>query len=91
LLTATRLTAPLFFTLALLTFTLLSLTILLLSALLSGGAGFARFVWIFLCFHGAFFIIELVVWVVRSSRLDLFSQIGVENDLDVRQVFQPLT
>jgi hypothetical protein len=59
LLTAARLTATLFFTLALLTFTLLtftllSLAILLLSALLSGGCGFARFVWILLCVHDAF-------------------------------------
>jgi hypothetical protein len=59
LLTAALLTATLFFTLALLTFalltfTLLSLAILLLSALLSGGGGFARFVWILLCVHDAF-------------------------------------
>ena len=55
LLTAALLTATLFFTLALLTFTLLSFSILLLSALLSGGRGFARFVWwILLCIHDAF-------------------------------------
>jgi hypothetical protein len=59
LLTAALLTATLLFTLALLTFTLLTLTllslsILLLSALLSGGRGFARFIWILLCVHNAF-------------------------------------
>jgi hypothetical protein len=54
LLTAALLTATLFFTLALLTFTLLCLSILLLSALLSGGRGFARFIWILLCVHEAF-------------------------------------
>jgi hypothetical protein len=58
-LAAALLTATLFFTLALLTFTLLSLSlsILLLSALLSGGRGFARFIWILLCVHDAFLII----------------------------------
>ena len=54
LLTAALLTATLFFTLALLTFTLLSVAILLLSALLAGGGGFVRFVWILLCIHDAF-------------------------------------
>ena len=61
LLTAALLTATLFFTLALLTFTFLSLPILLLAALLAGGRGFARFIWILLCVHNAFFIIELLV------------------------------
>jgi hypothetical protein len=62
LLTAALLTATLFFTLASLTFTLLSLSlslsraraILLLSALLSGGRGFARFIWILFRVHDAF-------------------------------------
>jgi hypothetical protein len=54
LLTAALLTATLFFTLAPLTFPLLSLSILLLSALLSGGRGFARFIWILFCVHDAF-------------------------------------
>jgi hypothetical protein len=54
LFTAALLTATLFFTLSLLTFTLLSLPILLLAALLAGGRGFARFIWILLCVHNAF-------------------------------------
>jgi hypothetical protein len=29
-----------------------------------------------------FFILELGVWVVRTSRVDLSNQIGVEGDLD---------
>jgi hypothetical protein len=53
LLTATLLTATLFFLLAPLTFTLFSFAILL-PALLSGGRGFAWFVWILLCVHDAF-------------------------------------
>ena len=65
-------TATLFFTLAPLTFTLLTLAILL-SALLSGGGRSARLVWIMLCVHDAFFIIELGVWVVRTSRNATFS------------------
>jgi len=50
---AALLTTTLFFALALLTFTLLSVAILLLSALLFGGSGFARFVWILSCVHDA--------------------------------------
>jgi hypothetical protein len=29
-----------------------------------------------------FFVSELVVWVGRTSRLDLFNQIAFESDLD---------
>jgi hypothetical protein len=54
LLAAAPLTATLFFPLAPLTFTLLFLSILLLAALLAGGRGFARFIWILLCVHNAF-------------------------------------
>jgi hypothetical protein len=67
LLAAALLTATLLFPLALLTFTLLSFAILLLSALLSGRVGFAGFVWILLCVHDAFLIIELSVWVLRTQ------------------------
>jgi hypothetical protein len=80
LLTTTLLTTTLFFTLAPLTLTLFSLSILLLSALLSRGRGFAWFVWILLCVHDAFLSIELIIWVGRTSRLDLFNQIAVEID-----------
>jgi hypothetical protein len=57
LLTATLLTATLFFLLAPLTLTFLPVAILLSAALLSGRRGFAWFVWILLCVHGAFLII----------------------------------
>jgi hypothetical protein len=50
---ATLLAAALL-TLPLLTFAFFSAAILLLSALLSGGRGFARFIWILLCVHHAF-------------------------------------
>ena len=54
LLTAALLTATLFFLLAPLTFPVFSVAILLSAALLSGGRGFAWFVWILLCVHDAF-------------------------------------
>jgi hypothetical protein len=82
LLTAALLTATLFFLLAPLTLTFLPVAILLSAALLSGRRGFAWFVWILLCVHGAFLIYYWIyVWVIRTSRFDLFNQIGVESDL----------
>jgi hypothetical protein len=57
------LTATLFFTLTPLTFALLTLSILLMAALLAGGRGFARFIWILLCVHHAFPYFELLIWV----------------------------
>jgi len=57
LLAAALLTATLFFLLAPLTLTFLPVAIVLTAALLSGRRGFAWFVWILLCVHGAFLII----------------------------------
>jgi hypothetical protein len=54
LLTSALLAATLLFTLAPLTFAFLTLSVLLLAALLSGGRGFARFIWILLSVHNAF-------------------------------------
>ena len=51
LLAATVLAAALLFTLT--AFAFLSFAVLSLSVLLSGGVGFARFVWILLCVHDA--------------------------------------
>jgi hypothetical protein len=48
------LTATLFFLLAPLTFPVFSVAIFLSAALLSGGMGFAWFVWILLCVHDGF-------------------------------------
>jgi hypothetical protein len=52
MLTTALLTAALLFTLT--AFAFLPFAVLALSALLSGGVGFARFVWILLCVHDAF-------------------------------------
>ena len=88
-LAATLLTATLFFALAPLTFALLSLAILL-SPLLSWTGRFARLIWILFCVHSAFLIIELVVWVVRTQRLNRFQsnrrekRIGLETHNRVR-------
>jgi hypothetical protein len=67
-------TATLFLTLALLTFALLLVAILLLAALLSRDILFARFVWILLCVHDAFFVIELDVWPFALCDLTFSNQ-----------------
>jgi hypothetical protein len=81
LLTATLLTATLLFLLAPLTFTLFSFAILL-SALLSGRRGFAWFVWILLCVHGAFLIVGFMFRSVALSDSTFVNQIAVESDSD---------
>jgi hypothetical protein len=76
------LTATLFFLLAPLTFPFLFVAILLSAALLSGRRGFAWFVWILLCVHGAFLIVGFMFGSFALSESTFVNQIAVESDLD---------